>query len=272
MNKVISIILLVMTTFWSSCTFLSKKVIYYDNGKTAECRNCSAIKKIPKNIKVLQIDTRKCQNIPRDWDFPELEELIIISGEINFPNETPSTKISSISILDPILDSVPNFIYGNSNLENLVIFLNDDLNLNDDLFEGLKKIKKLKLGIRTMSRVPKFIYSLENLEELVILSDNVEKNLVLKKNLLKLTKLKRIEIPIDFSQNSEILANLPNLKYLRLQTFSNLDLGKEHLKRMIHLKEICIDEISASNQVLVAELLPEVQFICRNNHLKPFDW
>ena len=46
---------------------------------------------------------------------------------------------------------------------------------------------------------------LENLEELVILSDNVEKNLVLKKNLLKLTKLKRIEIPIDFSQNSEIL-------------------------------------------------------------------
>lgn len=271
---------IIITIFSCAITFYGCypgwiKGYYYwgNNDEVASCRRCSSISSISTQIAYLDIEDWKCTSIPENWNFPNLKSLSINSNKVKFPTKSPSRILETISILDPILDSIPQFVFDTEELEGLIVFLYDGQYLDNVSLSKLRQLKRLKIGLLNMDSIPSFIYSLENLEELVLFSKSTHGELVFDDELLNLERLETLEAPIDLNKNSEVLSLLPLLKNLHVQSFSNfMKDGNIQLSKFAHLNEICVQQILPEYQAMISEIIPSVKFVCRDVHITPSKW
>ena len=267
------LIFLVLVFGFSGCCFhLSHAIYYFDDNTAARCGKCCTIKNISKEIEYLDIVDWNCYAIPEDWNFPGLKTLIVNSNEIRFPAKPPSSNLEIVSILDPILDSVPSFIFETKKLESLIIFLYNDKCLNNNGLSGLKNLKSLKIGLSDMLVIPDFIYALDSLEELIIFSNNPNEEMVFSEDLLKLESLKRLEAPVELSRNINVIGKMPGLKELRVKSLLDFEANSQLLTELNHIEELCIEDILPKNQASLYYIIPSVEFICHNWHITPLDW
>lgn len=243
-----------------------------DQNEIVSCRRCSSIKGISSNIEYLNIEDCNCLSIPTNWNFPHLKELTVASNKIQFPVDPPSFNLKVVSILDPVFDSVPPFIFKLNQLEGLIIFLKDDRYLDNQSLSTLKSLRRLKIGLSDMSSIPSFIYALDSLEQLVIFSNTPDEEITFSEDLLKLKNLEVLEAPIELSRSLSVLVKMPNLKKLKIKSLVDFDENRPLLRQLSHLEELCIEERLPEQQASLYEIIPSVNFICRDWHIKPLNW
>lgn len=243
-----------------------------DRNEIADCNRCSSIKDISKDIEYLNIDEWNCRSIPLNWNFPYLKELTVVANRVKFPASSPCSNLEIVSIISPILDSIPPFIFELDQLEGLIIFLRDDKKLDNQNLSKLKNLRQLKIGLSDMSSIPSFIYSLDSLEELVIFSNTPNKEILFEERLINLKNLRTLEAPVELSRNLNILSKLPNLEKLSVRSLRSFDENIPLLTQLSHLNELCLKEILPEQRMSIAEIIPSVNFICRDWHLKPLAW
>lgn len=243
-----------------------------DRNEVAYCMRCSSISDISNEIEYLDIEDWDCRSIPANWSFSHLKELRVASNRITFPISPPCADLKVVSIRNPILDSIPPFIFELDQLEGLIIFLRDDKKLDNQNLSKLKNLRQLKIGLSDMSSIPSFIYSLDSLEELVIFSNTPNEEILFEERLINLKNLRTLEAPVELSCNINILSKLPNLEKLSVRSLRSFDENIPLLTQLSHLNELCLKEILPEQRMSIAEIIPSVNFICRDWHLKPLAW
>ncbi len=253
-----------------------EQISYIDSGKTtALCLDCKALKNLPKTIEHLEIEDWKCKRIHGDvFQLPSLKRLIINCKKVDFPTQAPKDLlgIEKVSILSPILDSVPDFIYQASNLRQLILFLRNDRNLSSKKMSLLNQATNIKIGIQRLEEIPNFVYELESLKELIIFSNEYSQDIKLDDSLSRLQNLVVLEVPIDLGSHIDLLKSLSELRRLRVSSYLDLNYESKSLEQLRTLEEICIENIPPEKKAVVRELLPNVKFICRDEHILPLNW
>lgn len=268
MKKFTCLALFFVLLYFCSC----QGVRYIDDTRIAVIvTNCKKLSNLDNQVEYLEIADISCNEInPSIFKNPHLNTLTINSTSIKFPSITLHTSLEKISIINPILNEVPQLVYHSPELRQLILFLKKD-SYNDLKMKHLKKLEKLELGISQPTNFPNFIYSLKNLKELRLLSKN-STIFNFSPSLGQLEKLEALDAPIDLSEHITSILKLKKLKSLKATKFSNLTKEAIMLKQLSALEEICLPVLSDVEREILYEVLPNVKVICRDNLILPFNW
>lgn len=267
MKKLTCLSLIFVLLYFFNC----RGIRFVDESETsAIVTNCKKIYKLNDGVEYLEIADSHCKNItPLIFTNLSLSNLVVNSSSINFPLIDTNTFLKKLSIINPILDEIPEIVYQSPQLKQLIVFIKNDT-YDDVLMKKLIDLEKVRLGIIHMKKLPNFIYHLENLKELRILTKN---NMTFKfTDSEGLKKIEVLDAPIDISENISILLSLKELRILNASRFSNIEEEAVLLKQLPFLEEICLPELSEIELEILYEVLPDVRVVCQDNLILPFNW
>ena len=129
-----------------------------------------------RHLKEIAIGNCQLQGIPSE--IGNCSELKIVRFETNqikvLPKEINNLKsLLTLDLEDNYLTSLPS-LNQLGNLEELSLATNEIAELEDNAFEGLNNLKKLKLDFNPFTKLPSSITALENLEELHLNGSSIE--------------------------------------------------------------------------------------------------
>ena len=162
-----------LSIFYSMVTEIPNGVSKLKNLQYLHAASCPMKSVTPgigklKNLREIAIGNCQLDEIP--IEIGQCKELRIVRFETNKITTLPAeinqlVNLVTLDLEDNYLTALPS-LNKLINLEELSFTTNEIVELNDNAFEGLNNLKKLKIGFNPFAKLPSSITSLDNLEEL----------------------------------------------------------------------------------------------------------
>lgn len=225
------------------------------------CEDCNYLKFVDRPVKELYLVGKKC--VIDDSVSPilmeDLQYLVSFPGKMYLETTLDSLiSLRAFSVHYPFYDFLPGFLSKNKHLRHLLIRLEDESAITIDL-NSFDSLHYFAVEFNRLDEFPKQILTLKSIKSLRVWVRKGSINKLIPTEISQLNTLQQLEVDVDICGNIDVFSQIPNLEYLLVSSFSDLDLLYSERAKLQHLKGFDIVGLNDEEFEDLAKFLPMVK-------------